>query len=86
MLSGAPLGLVYQRELLRLCSMQTKGSLTSVVTWVVLFETIEPKKCFGMLPQICASTQPCLGAIWTIPLTSWLGFCSDMHCQLWDLI
>jgi hypothetical protein len=22
----------------------------------------------------------------TIPSTSWLGFCSDMHCQLWDLI
>ena len=22
----------------------------------------------------------------TIPSTSWLGFCIDMHCQLWDLI
>ena len=21
-----------------------------------------------------------------IPLTSWLGFCSYMHCKLWDLI
>ena len=41
---------------------------------------------FGTLPQICASTQSCLGALRTIPLTSWLGFCSDMHCQLWDLI
>jgi hypothetical protein len=20
------------------------------------------------------------------PLTTWLGFCSYMHCQLWDLI
>ena len=30
---------------------------------------------FGTLPQICASTQSCLGALWPIPLTSWLGFC-----------
>ena len=36
--------------------------------------------------QICASTQSYLGALQTIPLTSWLGFCSGMHCQLWDLI
>ena len=35
---------------------------------------------------ICALTQFCLGALRTIPLTSWLGFCSDMHCQMWDLI
>ena len=34
---------------------------------------------FGTLPQSCASTQSCLGAQWTIPSTSWLGFCSDMH-------
>jgi hypothetical protein len=27
----------------------------------------------------------CLRAVRTIPLTSLLGFCSDMHCQLWDL-
>ena len=31
-------------------------------------------------------TQSCLGALWTIPSTSWLGFCSDMNCQLWGLI
>ena len=37
-------------------------------------------------PQICASTQSCLRALQTISSTSWLGFCSDMHCQLWDLI
>jgi hypothetical protein len=36
--------------------------------------------------QICDSTQSCQGALWTIPSTSWLGFCSDMHCQLLDLI
>ena len=44
------------------------------------------QKCFGTLPQICASTQSYRGALLTIPSTSWLGFCSDMHCQLWDLI
>jgi hypothetical protein len=38
------------------------------------------------IPQICASTQSCLRALRTIPSTSWLGFCSDMHCHLWDLI
>ena len=39
----------------------------------------------GTLRQICASTQSCLGALRTIPITSLLGFCSDIHCQLWDL-
>ena len=34
---------------------------------------------FGTLPQICVSTQSCLGALRTIPSTSCLGFCSDMH-------
>ena len=37
-------------------------------------------------PQICALTKSCLWALWTIPSTSWLGFCSDMHCQQCDLI
>jgi hypothetical protein len=32
------------------------------------------------------STQSCLGALRTIASTSWFGFCSDMHGQLWDLI
>ena len=41
---------------------------------------------FGTLLQICASTQSCLGPLRTIPSTSWLGFCSDMHYQLWDVI
>ena len=44
------------------------------------------QKCFGTLPQICASTQSCLGALLRIHSTSWLGFCSDIDCQLWDLI
>ena len=34
---------------------------------------------FFCLPQICASTQSCLWALQTVPSTSWLGFCSDMH-------
>ena len=33
-----------------------------------------------LLPQIC------LGALRTIPSTSWLGFCFNMHRQLWVLI
>jgi hypothetical protein len=40
---------------------------------------------FCSLPQTCASTQSCLGALRPIPLTSWLDFCSDMHCRLWTL-
>jgi hypothetical protein len=32
------------------------------------------QKCFGTLPQICASTQSYLRALRTIPSTSWLGF------------
>ena len=35
---------------------------------------------------ISVLTQSCLWALRTIPSTSWLGFCSDMHCQLWNLI
>jgi hypothetical protein len=31
-------------------------------------------------------TQHGLGALGTIPLTSWLDFYSDVHCQMWDLI
>uniref|UniRef100_A0A674ADY1 Phosphodiesterase n=1 Tax=Salmo trutta TaxID=8032 RepID=A0A674ADY1_SALTR len=36
------------------------------------------QKCFGTLPQICASTQSCLEALRKIPSTSCLGFCSDV--------
>jgi hypothetical protein len=43
------------------------------------------QKCFVTLPQICTLTQCCLGALRTIPSPSWLGFCSDMPCQLCDL-
>ena len=39
------------------------------------------KKNVGTHPQNCASTQTCLGALRTIPSISWLGFCSDVHCQ-----
>jgi hypothetical protein len=51
----------------------------------VFLETFNAAEMFGTLPYIFASTQSCLGALQTIHSTSWLGFCSDMHCQLWDL-
>ena len=38
------------------------------------------------LPRNCALIQSCLGGLQTIPWTSWLGLCSDMYCQLWDLL
>jgi hypothetical protein len=41
---------------------------------------------FTAAEMICASTQSSLWALWTIPLTLWLGFCSATHCQLWDHI
>ena len=44
------------------------------------------RKGFCSLPQICASTQSCLWALQAVPSTSRLGFCSDVHRQLWDLI
>ena len=50
----------------------------------VLLGTVNAAAIFCTLPQICASTQSCLGALRTIPSTSWLGFCSDTHCQLLD--
>ena len=34
-----------------------------------------PRSVPRSLPQICASRQSCLGTLWTIPSTSWLGFC-----------
>ena len=52
----------------------------------VFLGTINGAEVFGTLPQICALTQSCLRAQRTIPLTSFLGFYSDMHCQLWDLL
>uniref|UniRef100_A0AAZ3PYP5 Translocon-associated protein subunit delta n=1 Tax=Oncorhynchus tshawytscha TaxID=74940 RepID=A0AAZ3PYP5_ONCTS len=44
------------------------------------------EESYSSLRKICALTQSCIGALWTIPSTSWLGFCFDMHCQLWDPI
>ena len=66
--------------------------------WKVLPGTLElcqsDHRVLGHLPDQgpsppiaqCASTQSCLGALRTIPSTSRLGFCSDMHWHLWDLI
>lgn len=50
----------------------------------VVLATISTAECFHSLPQVCASTQSCLWALQAVPLTSWLGFYSDVHCQLWD--
>ena len=33
-------------------------------------------------PQICASTQSCLRALWTLPLTPWPAFCSYIPFQI----
>ena len=52
----------------------------------VILGTFNAAETFGTLPQICASKESCLGALWTISSTSLLDFCSDMHCQLCDLI
>jgi hypothetical protein len=52
----------------------------------VFLGTFNATDIFGTLSEICASTQSCLGALRTIPSTSWLDFCSGMHCELWDLI
>ena len=43
-------------------------------------------KQFYTFPQIYASSQFYLGVLRTVPWTSWQSFCSDMHCQLWDLV
>ena len=40
----------------------------------VFLGTINAAEMFWSLPQICASTQSCLGALRTIPSISWLGF------------
>ena len=36
-------------------------------------------------PDLCLDTIQSLSSR-TVPLTSWFGFCSDMHCQPWDII
>jgi hypothetical protein len=36
-------------------------------------------------PRSVPQLQSYLRDLQTIPSTSWLGICSDMHCQLWDL-
>ena len=41
----------------------------------VFLRTFNAANIFGTLPQVCALTQSCLGALRTIPSTSRLGFC-----------
>lgn len=36
---------------------------------------------FYTVPQIKASIQSCLWGLQAIPWTSWLGWCSNIHCQ-----
>ena len=43
------------------------------------FGPSKQQKCFGTLPQICASTQSCLRALWIIPLT-----CGALNRQVRD--
>jgi hypothetical protein len=47
--------------------------------------TFNAEEMFWYPSPDCASTQSCLRALRTIPSNSWFGFCSDMHCQPWDL-
>jgi hypothetical protein len=56
-----------------------------MIVVTVFLGTFNAAAIFGTLPQICAWTQSCLGALRTVTSTSWLGFCSDMHYQLWHL-
>ncbi len=41
---------------------------------------------FWTRPQMCGLTQTCFWALKAVLLTSGLGFCSDMHYQLLDLL
>ncbi len=41
---------------------------------------------FWTLPQMCGLTQTCFWSIQAVILTPGLGFCSDMHHQLLDLL
>ena len=45
------------------------GIMEAQCSW----EPLMQHNCFCSLPQICASTQSCLWALQTVPLTSWLG-------------
>ena len=54
-------------------------------TYCVLGDLQYWRNVLVSLPQTCASTQSCLGALRTIPSTSWLALYSAIHCQLWDL-
>lgn len=42
------------------------------------------QKCFGTLPQICASISSCLGGLWTLPWTSWLIGPLRYSTTTWD--
>ena len=52
----------------------------------VLLGTFNAAEFFVAFPRSVPRPQSCLWALQAVPSTSWLGFCSDMHCQLWDLI
>jgi hypothetical protein len=63
-----------------------------VVPYFFHLRTMEANVFFGTFnavemfwnpsPDLCLDTNLSR----TIHLTSWIGFCSGMHCQLWDLI
>lgn len=43
-------------------------------------------QCSKSFPQICFLMHSCLWGLKSIPWTSWLGLCSNTHCQLWCLV
>uniref|UniRef100_A0A8K9XLA8 Uncharacterized protein n=1 Tax=Oncorhynchus mykiss TaxID=8022 RepID=A0A8K9XLA8_ONCMY len=65
---------------------------------ICVAELLLPLKCLSIqgVQGLCAvrDVKVVLGgfsdgavhSLRTIPSTSWLGFCSDIYCQLWDLI
>ncbi len=57
-----------------------------IMETTMLLGTFSAAEIFCCLPQICASIQSCLLSSAGSSFTSWLGFRSDIHCQLWGLL
>lgn len=63
---------------------------SSIYRWWRHLWSLEPSmlhRFFCTLAHwICSLIQSCLGGLPTIPWTSCLGLCSDIHCLLWEVI
>lgn len=58
-----------------------------LATYEIMEDTLllETSNAVGFFFATCPRSVPEHSPFQAVSVTSWLGFCSDIHCQLWDL-